>query len=122
MKSFLDDWGLTLATFIPLVGVAIMLLVPKAEEQLHKIVALLTTLGGRRSSACCCSPTSTTTGPASSSSSINKPWIPFINSRYHMGLDGISLPLIALTHAHRAALHHLLVEPLPRAAATPRPS
>jgi len=44
MKSFLDDWGLTLATFIPLVGVAIMLLVPKAEEQLHKIIALLTTL------------------------------------------------------------------------------
>ncbi len=29
--------------------------------------------------------------------SINKSWIPFINARYHMGLDGISLPLIALT-------------------------
>ena len=97
MKSFLDDWGLTLATFLPLVGVAIMLLIPKAEEQLHKVVALLTTLGRRRSWACCCSPTSTTTGPASCSTTINKPWIPFINSRYHIGLDGISLPLIALT-------------------------
>ena len=28
---------------------------------------------------------------------INKSWIPFINSRYIMGLDGISLPLLALT-------------------------
>ena len=47
--------------------------------------------------ASCCSPTSTTTRPASCSSSIDKPWIPFINSRYIVGLDGISLPLLALT-------------------------
>ncbi len=28
---------------------------------------------------------------------IDKAWIPFINSHYHLGLDGISLPLVALT-------------------------
>ena len=32
MTSFLNHWGLTLATFIPLVGVAIMLLIPGKEE------------------------------------------------------------------------------------------
>ncbi len=26
---------------------------------------------------------------------INKSWIPFINSRYIVGIDGISLPLVA---------------------------
>ena len=33
---------------------------------------------------------------------------PVINSRYIIGLDGISLPLIALTMLDRAAVHHLL--------------
>ena len=28
---------------------------------------------------------------------VNKPWIDAINSRYHMGVDGISLPLLALS-------------------------
>jgi len=96
MKSFLDSWGLTLATFLPLVGVAVMLVIPKAEEQLHKVVALVITLA---------------TGAIGVLLFVNfdydragefqfvidKSWIEVINSRYHMGLDGISLPLIALT-------------------------
>jgi len=28
---------------------------------------------------------------------VDKSWIPFINSRYIIGIDGISLPMIALT-------------------------
>jgi NADH-quinone oxidoreductase subunit M len=96
MKSFLDSWGLTLATFLPLVGVAIMLVIPKAEEQLHKLVALVSSLAvgvmgvllfvnfdyGRAGEF---------------QFVVDKSWITFINSRYHMGLDGISLPLVALT-------------------------
>ena len=45
MKEFLNDWGLILVTFLPLVGVAVMLCVPKESEGTHKLLALLTSLG-----------------------------------------------------------------------------
>jgi NADH-quinone oxidoreductase subunit M len=103
MTSFLDHWGLTLATFLPLVGVAIMLLIPKAEEELHKIIALVTTLavalvGILLMADFAYSPTRQyPRGTGALQYTINKAWIPLINARYHMGLDGISLPLMALT-------------------------
>ena len=46
--DWFDDWALTLAVFIPLVGMAIVLLIPQAEETSIKVVALLTTLADRR--------------------------------------------------------------------------
>ena len=42
--NWFDDWALTLAVFLPLVGVVIIGLIPKANEELHKIVALVTAL------------------------------------------------------------------------------
>ena len=42
--DWFDNWALTLAVFIPLVGMVIVLLIPKAEENLIKVVALLATL------------------------------------------------------------------------------
>src|SRR5262245_10994746 len=93
--DWFDDWALTLAVFIPLVGMAIILLIPRAEEQLIKVVALLTSL--------------VTLGvgiaimadfdydKAGLQFVVNKEWIPVINSRYHMGIDGISLPLLVLS-------------------------
>jgi NADH-quinone oxidoreductase subunit M len=96
MTEFLDDWGLTLAIFLPLVGAAIMALIPKAEEQLHKSVALLTSLAvavvgvllvvefdfGRSGDL---------------QFLVDRSWIDVINSRYILGLDGISMPLMLLT-------------------------
>src|SRR6476659_2683099 len=93
--DWFDNWALTLAVFIPIVGMVIVLLIPKAEENLIKSVALLATLltgavgigilaqfnlddGGLQFQA-------------------NESWIPVIHSRYHVGIDGISLPLVLLT-------------------------
>src|SRR5882762_522905 len=42
--DWFDNWALTLAVFIPLVGMAIVLLVPKTEELLIKVVTLVTTV------------------------------------------------------------------------------
>src|SRR3974377_114372 len=87
---------LTLVVFLPAVGAAIILLLPRAEEQAIKWVALLTTLAtfgvlvgilfafdydqsGRLQMQ------------------VDKHWIDVINSHYHLGLDGISLPLLALS-------------------------
>src|SRR3954454_20199080 len=93
--DWFDNWALTLAVFIPIVGMVIVLLIPKAEENLIKVVALLATLltgavgigilaqfnlddGGLQFQA-------------------NEKWIDVIHSRYHVGIDGISLPLVLLT-------------------------
>ena len=94
--SWFDDWALTLAVFLPVVGMVIVLLIPRAEEGAQKLVALLTTLvtfavgigilfrfdynrAGRLQFG------------------VDKSWIDVINSRYHMGIDGISLPLLILS-------------------------
>jgi len=93
----LDSWGLTLAVFLPFVGlVAIVLFTRRSDEQAQKAIALVTTL--------------LTLGVGvwllakfdySSSRSlqfeVNKHWIDVISSRYHIGLDGISLPLLVLS-------------------------
>jgi len=96
MEYLLDGWGITLATFSPLVGVAIMLLIPREREDLHRMVALVTSLWvafvgllllfwfdldatGRLQYV------------------VDEMWIDVIRSRYMVGIDGMSLPLILLT-------------------------
>jgi NADH-quinone oxidoreductase subunit M len=93
--DWFDDWALTLAVFIPAVGMAIVLLIPRAQEQLIKIVTLVTTL--------------VTFGVGIAilarfnfdkpglQFTVNEPWIKVIHSRYHLGIDGVSLPLLLLT-------------------------
>ena len=44
MENLLDGWGITLATFSPLVGAAVMMLIPREREDRHKMVALVTSL------------------------------------------------------------------------------
>ena len=102
--DWFDDWALTLAVFLPAVGMAIVLLIPRAEESAIKVVALAHHAGDARRSASASSPTSTTTTPARLQFRVNEPWIDVINSRYHVGIDGISLPLLILSMLdHRAA-------------------
>ena len=96
MENLLNGWGTTLATFSPLVGVAIMMLIPGEREHQHKMVALVTPLWvaflgvllliwfdmGQT---------------AQLQFVVDKPWINVISSRYLVGIDGMSLPLILLT-------------------------
>jgi NADH-quinone oxidoreductase subunit M len=97
-NEFLKDWGLTLAVFLPLVGAVAMLAVPRANELRHKQIAVVTTL--------------LTAGVGvwllidfdyHAGSRLqyvrNDSWIDVINSRYFVGIDGISLPLLALSMA-----------------------
>jgi NADH-quinone oxidoreductase subunit M len=96
MEAFLDDWGLTLAVFLPLAGALVMMIIPKEEEQAHKVVALATSVAVL----------AVLIGIAAYfdydhagvlQDVVNKEWIPVIDSRYHIGVDGISLPLLLLT-------------------------
>ncbi|MDQ6909486.1 MAG: NADH-quinone oxidoreductase subunit M [Actinomycetota bacterium] len=92
----MNDQILTAAVFLPVAGAAVLGLIPRRREQLLKYTALLFTLA--------------TTGigvyllaafnyskSARLQFSIDTEWIPVINSRYHLGIDGISLPLVVLS-------------------------
>ena len=95
--NWFDSWALTLAVFIPAVGAVIVMLIPRAEEEAIKWVALLTTLATLRRHDRDRSPSSTTTRASALQFDVNKHWIDVINSRYHVAIDGISLPLLALS-------------------------
>ena len=96
MKDLLNGWGATAIVFLPLVGLVVMLLIPKAEETLHKAVALVTSLvvfavGVGLMLEFDFDKT------AEMQFLVDETWIEIINSRYIVGVDGISLPLIMLT-------------------------
>ena len=96
MTDFVNDWGLTTVTFLPLVGAVLLLLIPKSEESLIKTVALVATLATAGVGIAILSEFNYDDASALQFV-VDKQWIPVINARYIMGLDGISLPLLALT-------------------------
>jgi NADH-quinone oxidoreductase subunit M len=93
-----DQWALSVGIFLPLVGVAVMLFIPKGEEQLHKIVALVTTVA---TLAVGIYTVSVFDYDRSGDLQfyVNNSWIEVIKARYIIGLDGMSLPLYILSMA-----------------------
>jgi NADH-quinone oxidoreductase subunit M len=94
MNDF-KDWALSLGVFLPLAGAALMMVVPRAEEQMHKLIALVTSLvtlgiGGYIL-------TQFDYEASGLQFKVNHSWIDVINSRYRIGIDGISLPLLVLS-------------------------
>ena len=93
--NWFDDWALTLAVFIPAVGMAIVLLIPRAQEELIKIVTLLTSLVTLGVGIAILADFNYDRGGLQFTT--NESWIDVIHSRYHLGIDGISLPLLVLS-------------------------
>ena len=94
--QWVDDWGISLATFLPIVGVVVLLFIPNAKDRAIKAVGTLFAFAAL------------VVGililfrfdfghSGSIQLSIDSSWIPQINSRYHVGLDGISLPMFELS-------------------------
>jgi NADH-quinone oxidoreductase subunit M len=92
--DWVDDWGVTLAVFLPAIGAAVIAITPKSRERAIRsysiffsgaalLVGLLLITGFRQGSGM--------------QFITNLSWIPSINARYHIGVDGISLPLLELT-------------------------
>src|SRR2546423_9893869 len=94
--NWFDSWALSLAAFIPIVGTAVVLAIPKAKEELIKQVTLLTTAITLFVGVIILFRFDYDAADKLQFS-VNKSWIDVISSRYHMGLDGISLPLLILT-------------------------
>ncbi len=95
-NELLSGWGLTGLVFLPLIGAVVMMAVPRAEEELHKQIALLTSVAVAALTAWLLIDFDYDNSGALQYV-VDKEWIDVINSRYIIGVDGISLPLIALT-------------------------
>ena len=96
--SGFDAWALSLVVFLPLLGAIVMMVIPKAEEDLHKVVALVASLGALAVGIYVLVQFDY---DASSQLQfvVDESWIDVINSRYIIGLDGLSLPLLVLSLA-----------------------
>ena len=91
-----DNWVLSVGTFLPLVGVVLMMLVPKAEEQMVKAIAVLTSVATLAVGVFTLLRFDFDQAGTMQFVAENK-WIPLIKSSYFIGLDGISLPLYFLS-------------------------
>jgi NADH-quinone oxidoreductase subunit M len=90
------NWMLSVGTFLPLLGVLLLLVVPKANEQLIKKIALFTSIATVAVGVLTLFRFDY--GNAGTMQFVDeKTWIPLIKSSYYIGLDGISLPLYFLS-------------------------
>ena len=96
MENLLDGWGITLATFSPLVGAAVMMLIPREREDQHKMVALVTSLWVAFVGVLLLL-WFDLDHTDHLQFAVDRVWIDVISSHYSVGIDGMSLPLILMT-------------------------
>ena len=91
-----DTWLLTVGTFLPLVGVAIMAFIPRREERLHKSILIITA-----AATLAVGIFTLLRYDFDNSEKLqfftDVTWIEVLRSNYTIGLDGISLPLYILS-------------------------
>jgi len=93
--SWVDDWGLSLATFLPALGVLVLMFLPN-RESLLKITG--TAFAGLALVAGIISAVRFDYGASDQIQlEVNSTWIESIGARYHVGVDGMSLPLLLLS-------------------------
>ena len=96
MEWFDSGWGLSLIVFLPLVGALILAAIPRANEAGIKWVALVTALV-TFVLAIVLAVRFDYGAAAEIQFGTDMTWIEAINARYHIGIDGISLPLVVLS-------------------------
>ncbi len=93
---FDTGWGVSLVVFLPLVGALFIFAIPRGREEALKWTALITTL----LSAVLSIVVAFRFDYGQSQMfqfGTDLEWIPAIGARYHIGIDGISLPLLVLS-------------------------
>ncbi|MGH2663079.1 MAG: complex I subunit 4 family protein [Actinomycetota bacterium] len=100
-----DDWAISLAVFLPTVGAVVVVLLPRDRDRLIRwlgvaftgaalVVGVVILFGFDFSSP---GAFGTAMGEEALQFRVNASWISVIDARYHLGLDGVSLPLFELT-------------------------
>ncbi|MGH8873569.1 MAG: complex I subunit 4 family protein [Acidimicrobiia bacterium] len=93
-----ETWALTLIVFLPLAGVLLLGLIPKDNETGLKTTSLLVTALAFILSLVVIGRFDFSGAPYNTYQfEVNQTWIGAINSNYHLGVDGISLPLLVLS-------------------------
>jgi NADH-quinone oxidoreductase subunit M len=88
---------LTTIIFLPILGLVIIALLPKPQPRTIKLVALVTTLASFALSIaifCLFDRSAGAIGQMQFEEKLS--WIPAINAFYHLGVDGLSLPMVIL--------------------------
>ena len=99
METISDqNWLLSVGIFLPIAGVLVMLFIPRAQEQLHKLVALVT-MGATLGVGIYTLTQFDYDQAEKLQFFVDVEWIEVIRSNYIVGLDGISLPLYVLSMA-----------------------
>ena len=94
--EWLDDWGLSLGTFLPTVGAIVLLFLPSTKDQLMKLVG--TAFAGAALLAGLLVAFRFDYDRAGDIQfEVNAEWIPTIDANYHVGVDGMALPLFVLS-------------------------
>ena len=90
------SWLLPVATFLPIVGVLVLVFWPKDDEESIKIIGILTAAATFAFAVAVAAKFDIDQAEKLQFFADHK-WIEFINSNYTVGLDGISLPLFVLS-------------------------
>ena len=93
--SWVDDWGLTLATFLPALGVVVLMFLPN-RESLVKITGTVFA-GLALIAGILCAVRFDYSRGDQIQLKVDATWIETIGARYHVGVDGMSLPLLLLS-------------------------
>src|SRR5438270_3252754 len=94
--TWFDSWALTLVVLAPAVAAVITMLLPRDREDAIKSVTLVSTLASFAFTIAVIARFDyDKTGTLQFA--VDKRWIDVINSHYHVAVDGISLPLLALS-------------------------
>ncbi|MGH2776649.1 MAG: complex I subunit 4 family protein [Actinomycetota bacterium] len=93
--SWVDDWGLTLATFLPALGVVALMFLPN-RESLVKITGTVFA-GLALIAGILCAVRFDYSRGDQIQLEVDATWIESIGARYHVGADGMSLPLLLLS-------------------------
>ncbi|HAX81600.1 MAG TPA: NADH-quinone oxidoreductase chain 13 [Actinobacteria bacterium] len=96
MDWFENGWGLSLIVFLPLAGALLVLLLPRKQERAAKFTALIFALASFAGSVYA-AVTFELGSSAQFQFGTDLSWISAIGSRFHIGIDGISLPLLVLS-------------------------
>jgi NADH-quinone oxidoreductase subunit M len=119
MNDVWQDWALTLTVLVPFVGAVVIAVTPAAQERVAKTLALLFSFVTFAVTVGILATYDYSAGapqfPKAMQFEVNKQWIVAINARYHLGIDGIALPLLALTGllTFLCAIYSLKVIPNP---------
>ena len=91
-----NNWVLSVGTFLPILGVVVMMLMPKAQDQAVKFVALVTSIATLAVGIFTAMKFDFDQAEKMQFVAETK-WISVIKSSYLIGVDGISLPLYLLS-------------------------